>query len=176
MWNLAAVPAVKVTEFWMLVDRRGRDDCWPFTGYINEDGYGAFYIDGRMVGAHELALTFTTGERRLPHLDTCHSCTGSRSCCNPRHLRFDTRQSNVDDTVRAGRNHRRPGLSDGNILVIRLRREAGAAQQDLAAQFNVSDGYISLLVRGLTRPDLGGPIQTKRGAYQRRNIERTTKP
>ena len=89
--------AVSVSRFWRLVDRRGTHECWPFTGYFDEAGYGAFTDEaGRRRPAHELALSFTTGEVRHPDLDTCHSCDNPR-CCNPEHLRFDTRQSNVDD-------------------------------------------------------------------------------
>jgi hypothetical protein len=32
--------AVRVTEFWRTVSIRGEDECWPWTGYLNEDGYG----------------------------------------------------------------------------------------------------------------------------------------
>ena len=158
--------AVRVTAFWANVDRGEPDNCWPWTGYA-EDGYGRFCIDGRMVGAHELALTFTTGERRLPRLDTCHRC-GNPICCNPGHLRFDTRKSNVDDTIRMGRARRFRRLNDDAIRTIRERRHAGAAQEDLAAQFGVSASYVSTIVNGLARIEAGGPIGTKR-QYARRS-------
>ncbi len=78
--------APRITEFWMNVSIADDEvECWPWTGY-KEDGYGRFFWDGRMVGAHELALTFTTGEVRAPGLDTCHRCNNP-ICCNPHHLR-----------------------------------------------------------------------------------------
>lgn len=148
---------MRVTEFWMSVTRGEPDECWPWTGYA-EDGYGRFFWDGRMVGAHELALTFTTGERRLPELDTCHSCNNP-PCCNPRHLRFDTRQGNVDDMVLAGR-AAKPNLriSDETVRLIRKRRAAGANQEDLAAQYGCSASWISMIVNGRKRAAAGGPI------------------
>ena len=158
---------VRVTQFWMSVQRGDDQECWPWTGYVNEDGYGEFHFRGQMVGAHELAVTFATGERRLPVLDTCHSC-GNRICCNPSHLRFDTRQSNVDDAVRMGR-HYRPSplrLTDEQVRLIRQRREAGAAQIDLAEQFGVSQSFISQIVTGRKRPSAGGPIAPTR-TYRR---------
>lgn len=161
-------PAVlrRVTEFWMAVQRAGDDECWPWTGYVNEDGYGGFFFGGRMVGAHELAVTFSTGEVRLPQLDTCHSC-GHRVCCNPRHLRFDTRQSNVGDTVRMGRNHRpQTRLTDADVRLLRERRAAGAAQIDLAEQFGISQGLVSMIINGHRRIEAGGPIATRRN-YKR---------
>lgn len=160
--------ALRVTEFWMSVERHGPDDCWPWTGYINEDGYGEFFYENRMIGAHELAVTFTTGERRLPGFDTCHSC-GNPPCCNPSHLRFDTRQSNVADMIRMGRQPRpNQRFTDEQIRVIRLRREAGAPQSLLAEQYECSPSYISQLVNGIARADAGGPIATSR-QYQRRS-------
>jgi hypothetical protein len=152
----------RVTEFWMSIDRRGVDECWPWTGYLNEDGYGEFFFEERMIGAHELAVTFTTGERRLPKLDTCHSC-GNPPCCNPKHLRFGTRQSNVDDMVRMGRQAKpNQRLSDETVRLIRERRQAGASQDDLAGQYGISSSYVSMIVNGLKRPDAGGPIISSR--------------
>lgn len=158
--------ARRVTAFWMNVDRSGGPEgCWPWTGYL-EDGYGRFFFEERMVGAHELAVTFTTGERRLPQLDTCHSC-GNPPCCNPRHLRFDTRKSNVEDTYRMGRDNHARRLDDDTVRLIRLRREAGASQDDLAEQYGVSASWISQIVNGIARRSAGGPIATQR-QYSRR--------
>lgn len=140
--------ATRVTEFWRNVrSTQSGDDCWPWTGY-EEDGYGRFFFQGKMRGAHELALTFTTGERRAPGLDTCHSCNNP-ICCNPRHLRFGTRQSNVDDMVAAGTNLGRHGkLSFAKAQMIRLRIANGARQQDLADEFGVTNGMISQIKNG----------------------------
>lgn len=60
----------RVSEFWQSVDISDDDQCWPWLGYA-EKGYGRFFWQRRMVGAHELALTFTTGERRPDGFDTC---------------------------------------------------------------------------------------------------------
>jgi DNA-binding XRE family transcriptional regulator len=168
---LAFSDIVRVTEFWMNVDRRGDDECWPWTGYINEHGYGEYYFLGRMVGAHELAVTLTTGERRLPGLDTCHSC-GNPICCHPAHLRFDTRLSNVADTIAMGRNYTFPRqVDDDTVRLIRLRRQAGASQDDLARQYGISAAYVSQIVNGLARLDAGGPIATERKYFRRKKVD-----
>jgi hypothetical protein len=167
-----AVIAARVTEFWRNVQTGRPDECWPWTGYA-EEGYGLFFFEGRMRPAHELALTFTTGEVRLAELDTCHGCHNP-PCCNPQHLRFDTRQSNVNDTVAAGRNHHpTPKITDDQVRLIRERRAAGAAQQDLAQQYGVSDAYISTIVNGKVRAAAGGPIATSR-RYHRKAISCTS--
>lgn len=159
--------ATLVTRFWSQVDRGQPGECWPWTGY-EEDGYGRFFYEGRMVGSHELAVTFTTGERRLAGMDTCHSCNNP-PCCNPAHLRFGTRQSNVDDMVRAGRQSRpNQRLTDEDIRLIRHRRAAGAPQDHLAEQFGCSNSWISQIVNGSVRVEAGGPIVTARRYHRRR--------
>lgn len=138
--------AQQVTAFWMQVNRGAEDECWPWTGY-QEDGYGRVFHEGKMTGAHELAITFTTGERRTAGLDTCHSCNNP-VCCNPSHLRFDTRQGNVDDMMRSER-HRPPRkLSEADVQVIRQRIAAGARQKDLAEQYGVNNSLISMIKNG----------------------------
>lgn len=139
--------AARVTEFWSNVATRAQHECWEWTGYT-EDGYGRFFFEGKMKPAHELALTFTTGEVRADGLDTCHSCNRP-ICCNPAHLRFDTRQGNVDDAVEAGRNYRPPRrFSADEVAKIRQRLERGATQKSLANQYGISDSMVSMIKTG----------------------------
>lgn len=143
---------MRVTMFWRLVAVGNPDECWPWQGYQDGDGYGRFQYGGRMRPAHELALSFTTGEERLPDLETCHACHNPQ-CCNPNHLRFDTHQGNVDDTVAAGR-HLKPSirkLTDEQVELIRNRLAAGARQQDLADQYGVTNSTISMIKTGKRR-------------------------
>lgn len=158
-----AMLAARVTEFWTCVDRsNGPEACWPWMGY-EEDGYGKYYWAGRMVGSHELAVTFTTGETRAKDLDTCHSCNNP-ICCNPSHLRFDTRVSNVADMLAARRD--RPGrLTDEQVTVMRTRYTNGARQADLASRYGVTTSMVSQIVRGARYARAGGPISQARERY-----------
>lgn len=154
--------AVRVTEFWGNVAIRTPGECWPWTGYVNEDGYGEFFFAGRMYGAHELAVTFTTGEVKDPALDTCHSCDNP-PCCNPEHLRFATRLENVADMYQRGRArvgsaHPAAKLTEDVVVEIRVRRANGAMQKALAADYGVSEAYVSEIVNGLVWRHAGGPI------------------
>jgi hypothetical protein len=91
--------------FWAKVDRRGPDDCWPWTGSTNNRGYGVHMVKDRAY-AHRRAWTLTNGA--IPaglFIDhTCHnrdkSCAGGwtcphRRCCNPSHLEPVTGRVNV---------------------------------------------------------------------------------
>ena len=153
--------AVTVSRFWRMVAIGAMDDCWPWQGYRDDDGYGTFTYRGTRRPAHELALSFSVGESRTPGLDTCHSCDNP-PCCNPAHLRFDTRASNVADMHERGRDRQRSKLSAADARTIRERRANGARQKDLAEDFGVTDGQISMIVRGIRWADAGGPIQTER--------------
>lgn len=166
--------ACRVSRFWLSVAVRRLTDgspdidtCWLWTGYV-EQGYGRFYDGARMRPAHEMALTYFSGEERSIGLDTCHNCN-TPLCCNPHHLRFDTRASNVADMLAAGTHNPKRKLSDNDVRVIRERAEAGASGKTLAATYGVSQGLITEIIRGNRRLGAGGPIRTTHG-----NIRRST--
>lgn len=154
--------AIDVTRFWSLVDRRQSDECWPWMGHCDKDGYGVFQWRGQKSGAHVLAVSFSTGELRGDGLDTLHSCDRPE-CVNPKHLRFGTRAENVAEMVERGRSSRpAQRLTDEQVREIRVRRANGARQMDLAQQYGISNGWVSGIVRGIKRPEAGGPIETER--------------
>ncbi len=158
----ALIEALAVTRFWRSVDVRGPDECWPWIGDTDRAGYGRFRYQGRMRQAHELALSFSTGEIRLPWLDTCHECDNP-PCCNPADLRFDTRLSNVVDKIMRGRlpmgeDSSSARLTNDMVRAMRDRRANGARQKDLAVAYGISNAYVSDIVNGLTWQDAGGPI------------------
>jgi hypothetical protein len=82
---------------------------------------------------------------------------------NPHHLRFDTRQGNIDDMHNRGRAalgeaRASAKLTDAIVLEIRERRANGALQRVLADQYGVSPSNISEIVNGLVWTHVGGPI------------------
>lgn len=171
------VEAVAVSRFWRSVDVRGDDECWPWSGDRDPHDYGIFFYHDRRRPAHELARSFAVGELRPHGYETCHSCDNP-PCCNPAHLRFGTRQDNVDDMWNRGRasqGESHPGAKLTNELVreMRERRALGARQVDLAAEYGVSSAYVSEIVNGLCWQDVGGPITGKSKRTKRhRNSKR----
>lgn len=160
------IDAVSVTRFWRNVEIGDPDQCWKWKGDKDRDGYGIFTFNGSRKPAHELALSFTTGEKRSENLDTCHACDNPE-CCNPHHLRFDTRLSNVNDMISRGRNHKgeaasKYGLTENDVMVIRLRRSNGARLKDLAQDFGVGLPCINAITLGNTWKHVGGPITTRK--------------
>ena len=158
--------AVSVSRFWHLVAIGDADDCWPWGGYSDDDGYGVFQFNGRRRGAHELALSFATGERRAEGMDTRHACDNP-PCCNPAHLTFGTRLENVRDMYERGRAARQGRLTDAQVEEMRVRRANGARQKDLARDYGITDGQVSMIVRGLRWPDAPGPIEGRQAQYKK---------
>lgn len=67
--------------------------CWEWTKRLNPGGYGSFYLNGRLVGAHRAAYLLLAGEIPERH-DVDHLCR-NRKCVNPEHLEPVTRSENL---------------------------------------------------------------------------------
>ena len=100
-----------VDRFWKYVDKRGPDDCWPWTGYTTKrrgrkgNGRGAREgrisnrVNGkrRMLRATRVALAIATDEWH-EDLEACHTCDNSL-CCNGAHLYWGPHHQNMQDEV-----------------------------------------------------------------------------
>lgn len=77
----------------------GPEACWPWTGGINEDGYGRFCHRGKSYLAHRAALALKL-DRPLRRTEvTRHGCVGNRRCCNPAHVVTGSIAQNNKDLV-----------------------------------------------------------------------------
>lgn len=73
------------------------DDCWPWEGLINKDGYGLFQVrrnkKKRLLFAHRISWERSNGPMP-PELVTDHKCR-NRPCVNPHHLEAVTNRENL---------------------------------------------------------------------------------
>ena len=111
-------------RFWVRVDKRGPDECWPWTGGMDSgDGYGRAYDGVRTRQAHDVAWELTHKRKIRRGKLVRHTCD-NRPCCNPKHLLEGTVRDNVRDCIARGRDrkpyrdfdvplHRRP-IGDRN--------------------------------------------------------------
>jgi hypothetical protein len=98
----------RVRRFWTQVDKREPEECWPWAGYIQPNGYGtrSNHNPGETRLVHRIAYEYLVGPIPaglvLDHL--CHTrdpqCADNdqcrhRRCCNPSHLEPVTPRENI---------------------------------------------------------------------------------
>jgi len=150
-----ASPVRSLAErFWAKVDRRGPDDCWPWTAATNEHGYGVLRPQGRRCGpglkAHRVAAVLAGMD--IEGRDVLHSCDNP-PCCNAAHLRPGTPADNAADMVERDRvaHGERAGtakLTVAEAIEIRRRRLAGERRKEVAAAFGVSGATVTRIASG----------------------------
>lgn len=78
--------------------------CIDWIGARNTNGYGVFWLKGKLVLAHRLALTVVAGRSRRKPL-ALHAC--DRPCCvaAPEHLSWGTQSLNTQHQYQRNRRH-----------------------------------------------------------------------
>jgi hypothetical protein len=110
----------------------------------------------RSVSAHRLSYELTYGE--IPDgMEVCHKCDNP-CCVNPAHLFLGTRQDNIDDRERKGRNivfigeeQPRSKLTKKAVKDARWERAyKGTSYQILADRYGVSKKTMQNAIKGVT--------------------------
>lgn len=101
-------------------ERVGYEECWPWLGSKDRDGYGRYGADWLEHRAHRVAWEFAFGP--VPNnLCVLHKCD-NRACVNPAHLWLGTNQDNTYDRSAKGRTYQGPRSDE-------FRRKASAARK-----------------------------------------------
>lgn len=123
--------------------------CWEWLG-TKRNGYGRTTTGSRKDGtrksisAHRLSYQLFKGDIPLSH-EICHKCDNP-CCINPDHLFAGTRQDNVDDRERKGRNvvprgenNGRAKLTAHDVRAARIERSVnGTSYRKLADKYGVA--------------------------------------
>lgn len=132
------IRATDLQRYWEQVEVRGPDECWPWLGKPNQDGYGVYHGSG-FNNAHRFAYDLAYGGipdgLEVDHL--CHlwdeSCDlgidcPHRRCQNPAHMEAVTHKENLARSVSSPsrRTHCNYGhaLTGDNVTL----RKSGACQ------------------------------------------------
>lgn len=105
-----------VQRFWSHVEKRGDDECWPWTGKDRkEEGYGRVFLSrNRTPSSHRVAYQIANNVTIDPSVVVRHECDNP-PCCNPKHLINGTILDNVADRQARGRQAK--GSSSGRAKV-----------------------------------------------------------
>ena len=154
-------------EFWDNVDRRGDEECWPWTRSRNGKGYGLlqFLEMPTTQKAHRIAWLLTYGD--LPAgKHVMHHCDNP-PCCNPKHLFIGTNHDNVLDRMHKGRMPLGEKASSSKLteaMVLAIREEYIAHQtscEKLAAKYPVNACAIFCVLTYRTWPHVAPELRDK---------------
>lgn len=140
-----------VRAFWLRVQCGAPDECWPWVGWIQVNGYGKFSLSKHKTCLpHRFSWQLANGP--IPEgLLVCHKCD-NRRCCNPSHLFIGTHKENSQDAVAKGRtiNGERSHsakLTDAQVLEIRRRYTPRHGVGKLAKEFGITLGHVWSITR-----------------------------
>jgi len=149
----------ELNRFNLYVDKKGPDECWPWTGGTNGNGYGRFKRDKknefRTEYAHRFALQVKLGRGLKEGMVAMHTCDNPL-CVNPNHLVEGTQGDNVQDAKDKGRlnpakgeSQRSARLTERDVLDIRAEPDE-VTNTELAERYGVKQHTISNARSGVT--------------------------
>lgn len=137
-----------MSDFWAKVNKTG--NCWLWTGFVNEDGYGVSYLKCVRNTCHRIAWILTNGPIP-PKMSVLHKCD-IRNCVNPEHLFLGTQKDNVQDMKLKKRARNGVGTRISDIhreQIAFLRNCCGYKLDEIAPHYGTSIAAVSLIARGL---------------------------
>lgn len=135
-------------RFWAKVNKT--DECWLWTASTSKQGYGHFWIDGKVHKAHRISYEIVHGPISNG-LSVCHTCDTPR-CVNPAHFWLGTAADNNADRKSKNRYHTTPRYGRAPMAKLTyeiadtIRREYAEGTfntYQLAARYGVSQSNIS---------------------------------
>jgi hypothetical protein len=140
--------------------------CWEWQGFLDRDGYGRFWLNGKDQRAHRAAWLLFVGDIGQDNEFVCHKCDNPR-CVNPAHLFIGTSRDNIDDMVAkrralSGENNNNSRLTGEQVDEIRRLYATGKhPSRKLAKQFNSAKSTILRIIHGHTWKYRDHPVDSQ---------------
>lgn len=136
-----------VDRFWENVRVLSDDECWEWQGGRNEQGYGRFRVDGKLVRAHRFSYALHNGDLRDD--DVLHSCDNP-PCCNPHHLFSGTNDDNIEDRNEKGRQAKGEMVGGSKLTVeqVRMIRDDTDSLRAIGRKHGISHSQVLQIKRG----------------------------
>lgn len=135
--------------FWRHVLVLGDNECWPWEGCTNKQGYGV--VAGNRY-AHRVSWEIHKGPIP-PAIKIRHKVCDNPSCVNPNHLATGSTQDNSDDMKKAGRSlvgvrNNKAKLDDAKVVEIVNLYIEGERSMVIAEKYGVNYSTIRRIVTG----------------------------
>lgn len=127
---MAELPTKSLARFLTKCEPVTESGCWIWTGAARPNGYGNFYMNGKLVGAHVASYAIHVGPVG-EGLCVCHTCD-TPSCVNPNHLFIGTHKENTADMDAKGRRVSAHQVGDANPMFGRRHSDETKAKQSSA--------------------------------------------
>lgn len=135
-------------RFWEKVEKT--ESCWLWKGNSNKFGYGVFWI-GKPIFSHRYSWIVANVQEIPQNMFVLHRCD-IPACVNPKHLFLGTKNDNMQDMIRKGR-QKHPSmkgkwikLDPKNYNLIKDLYKDKMTLHKLGKQFGVSHGKIWQIV------------------------------
>jgi len=136
--------------FWNRVERRGPDECWLWTGRLDNKGYGEHRWQWRGKRLQMIASRYALSLHSHPAFSwmmCCHRCDNPR-CCNPAHLYWGDVHSNATDRTSRNRHGRNGGK--GVASSARAMVASGMSKMQVARVLGVTPAAVRSAMRNPT--------------------------
>jgi hypothetical protein len=137
-------------RFWLKVDKKSENECWPWLGQKLKNGYGRLSLGPKSEGsdgAHRVSWMLANKQKISAGMFVMHKCDNPE-CVNPSHLAIGTPKENTADMIAKGRKRifSPVGNKNGKAIItpdiVRQIRASDESHASLARRFNISPNCV----------------------------------